>query len=458
MIFLKGFASLAVLAAAGTGPATLLFRRSGPVFLPVFLGCSFVLGFGVTGLTSVVVMLSGGRIGPWLFLTCGAFGILWALWARPQLRPPSLGRPSAGTVMVGILAGIAVLMAGLGEDAGWDFTAFWSLKAKSLERYGTFRNPDFTEDLRPHGHPRYPLLVPAVHSWIYSATGSFSERWIRLTMAAFFVSSLAVVHGALRETLGERATPWAVALYASTPSLLTAESGGALSGYCDYPLAIFALAAIVQAARWLETGETRAAGAAALALACAGQTKDEGGLVVAATVLALVGTAAGRREGWRRIVCAALLPAAGETFVALWMLASRGLLPDPAHVTAGTRLRWEWFPEVLRSLVSQLVRFKEWSFFWGIAALVLATAPPRLREPRSLLIFVPTMVLLAYLFVWMYFPADTPKAIMRHNVNRLVLHLFPLVFVWVAGRVFDLSWGPLETRRRSLFAPGSSTS
>jgi hypothetical protein len=438
VIYIRLAAALAVLFLAGAGATAAIMPRGKLIRPLMFLGLSFVVGFGLTGLLSVTAMLIGAKTGPALVLAVGGIGLIALLWKRPTLqwdRPE--GSRSRWAILPLALGGItAFALACSSDDTGWDHRAFWSLKAFSIQRYGTFLNPDFTSDVRPHIHPRYPLLVPSVHAWIYTATGTTSGLVIRLAMALFFVSSWAVVAEGLRRRASPASRPWLLTFYAWTPSLMSGTTGAAISGYTDYPLAVFILLALLKGVDWIENGDRASGILSALALVCAVQTKDEGVAAVVLTAIVFPCLAV-RIRGWKSIVPACLLVVPALLLGALWLIERRALIPDPSNIMASSGIKWGRLPEALRSLGSQFVRFKEWSLLWPAVALGLILRPPKPGQADSLLAYVTLALLGVYVLSWIAYPTDNmTDLIIRHTVNRLVMHVMPALFVAGLSRLF----------------------
>ena len=430
---------LAGLACAGAGAAALLFpSRSLGRF--EFLGLAFVLGFGLVGLAGIVVMLAGGSLGLHIPAVAAVAGAAVLAWRRPAFLPSSkLGLAGAGGRLLTLLAAAAAFhLAASGDDPGYDVRAFWSLKSRSLERHGTFRNPDFLSDDRPHAHPRYPLLVPTLHALVQRAAGTFDGRLLRLMMAVFYLGSLGIVSAALRSRLSADAAAVGTAVFAFIPAVLSAESGGALSGYADYPLAVFLLFAAWRADAWLRDGEGRDAAAAALGLACVSQTKLEG-LPMLAVATALLGLFGILRRGWRALPLAAAVAAPGVLLGGAWLLAARAFAPSPLEDMVWTGVHASRLPGLLRGLGSHLLRFKDWGPLWAVAGILAVLAPPRPRSAGSLLFWTGALMLAAYTGIWCVKAAENASDAMRHNATRLLLQLVPVVFVWLAVRAHERS-------------------
>jgi len=445
VIFLRTFVSLLVLAVTGAGLAAILFpggRRRG---LLEFLGLSYILGFGTVGLVSVVLMMAGARIGWFLAPVLAVAGGMALLWRRPrELRLPEFSPGALGPLLVLSLA-LAVGLWGVlaRRNLGYDADAFWSLKAKSLARYGTFRNPDFTvPGTRPHMGPGYPLLVPAVHAWIYWGTGSMEGGPLRMAMFLFFAASLAILWSALREAVPPVPCGWLTAAFALIPAVQTGDSGGA-GGWCDYPLAIFLLIAVLAAGRWLQSGAWSSAGLSSLALCFVSLTKMEGALI-AGLGLILLAVAGGMRYGLRGAGLGVAIAAPALLLAVAWAAAREVVLPDPMRDWGSIRrgIYWDRLPDILLLTASHMLRFKEWGIAWLALGAALALQIRAVGRAGALPLWFGLGLIALYVAIWMAVPGESARAAMQDNKKRLLLQAFPLFFVWAAWRLPALGLVP----------------
>lgn len=428
MLHVRLLLALATWTCAGAGLAAAFRSRSLPAGRLEFLALSYILGFGAVGLASVVVMICGIPLGPWLPLVSGAVGIALFLRGRPAWDAGPIRIRVGHVVACG--AAVLIFLAAISSDhLQGDGAEFWGLKARSIERAGTFRNPDFTSEVRPHRHSGYPLLMPSVYAWIHSATGSTSERPIRISLALFFLASLALVSAELRERLPASMAAWLTALFAWTPAF-TRPATGLVDGYGDYALAIFILIGLAQARRWLEKPELGPAILAALALACAGQTKDEGAaFAVLALVLFPIFGAAARGAGgaWR----AAAIPATGLPLLVLWFWIRQSFVPDPEALTAATGFDALRLPGVVYWLGWNLAKIPKWSLMWAAVLGLLVVRFPKPENPESLLAWCGLGLLALYVATWTLMPVQGARAALEGNAVRLILHSVPIMFVWM---------------------------
>ncbi len=437
MIYVKLTLALLVLTLAGAGLAALLLRRSSPRGLLEFLGLSYALGFGLVGLASVVLMLAGIRIGPWLAISLGILGMVLLIACRPRFAP---GAPVARLARAGqaftVLVVLGMIFGALHrESIGWDAEIFWSLKGRSIQRYGSFRNPDFLSPEQIHVNIQYPLLVPSIYAWVYDATGSTNGRPIRLTMTLLFVASLAVLGAALRRRLPADLSVWLTALYALTP-MFDRVGGGVVGGYADYPLGVFILIAALSALAWLETGDRGAMVLSACAIAYASQIKSEGGAftVVCALVFPLFGA---RIRGWRGALEGASIVAAGLILFGLWTQARRSFPPGAGSTSFAIGVEFKSpseglpsrVPFVLREFATELSGTARWQLFWPALFVILVLRFPRPKHPLSFLAWTGLGQLGVYLVVWALHYNPEFK---YWNAHRMLLHLYPTLFAWGA--------------------------
>lgn len=435
MIYVRLLGALLVPALAGAGVVAALTPKSAPRRLAEFLGLSFVLGFGLVGLASVALMLSGIRIGPWLPLALGAAGLVLLAAVRPSFAPREASSrvTRAAHVSTLLVFGGILFGAASNENLGWDAEIFWSLKGRSIQRYGTFRNPDFLSPEAAHVNNSYPLVLPSIYAWIYEATGTCSGRPVRLAQAFFYLASLPIVWAALRRRLPADFAAWLTTLFALTP-MFERLGGGVFGGYADYPLGVFVLVGILSATDWLESGAVRSLLLGAVAFACASQTKNEGSafMVVLAFVVALFGL---RHRGWRGGIqgLAAAIP--GLVLFGLWSLAKRALPPGTGSTTFAARPVFgftfegilERAPIVASKFFEEVTGTARWHFFWPLLLVLLLVRFPRPKHPLSLLAWAAMGQLVLYAVVWF---VDQTHQFEYWNAHRLLLHLFPALFVW----------------------------
>jgi len=365
--------------------------------IPGSLGALFLIGLTVNG---IVLFLAGLAHVPLVFWVLPAASVVVLLFRRPA-RPPGQRHSIAATIALALPLVALIVAAAILPIRDYDGRVTWLPKAQAIARDHAIDGPFFhgAQGYNPHNH--YPLLMPLDDATAI-ALGSDVEsvRWLYVLM----VVSLFLV---MRDFISE----WVVAGAAWLPILLAID-GGALAAYNDFAVCAFVGMAIL-------SPETRALFLAALVL-----TKNEGAVLAAAIVVALLAT---RRVRWT-IVVAPLLAAAA---LALW----RMHIPAAYDEQYGVLVRdlpLHRFPAALLALAKHAWDPGEWGWFWP---WTLAAAAVALARRRAAEIAVPAIVIVLALL------ADTLaltvtswriEELASVAANRLLVHLLVPACVIVA--------------------------
>ncbi|HEV2719181.1 MAG TPA: hypothetical protein VG323_04110, partial [Thermoanaerobaculia bacterium] len=330
--------------------------------LPGFLGALFLIGLACNG---IVLYLAGVARVPlvfWVLPVASAVALLFRRPARPRGSRDSLpGTTALALPLVALVAAAAIL-----PIRDYDGRVTWLPKAQAIAHDHAIDGPFFhgAQGYNPHNH--YPLLMPLDDATVLALShDGESVRWIYVLV----VVSLFLV---MRDFLSE----WIVAGAAWLPILLALD-GGALAAYNDFAICAFAGMALLLP------------GARPLFLAALVLTKNEGAVLAAAIVVALLVT---RRARWP-IAIAPLLAAA---LLALWRMRIPAaydeqygvLLRDLPHVLGR-------FPAALLALARHACDVREWGWFWPwtFAAAVIALVRRRAAE-----IALPALVIVLAVF------------------------------------------------------------
>jgi hypothetical protein len=281
--------------------------------------------------------------------------------------------------------------------------------------------------------PNYPATVPLWQVWSNLALGRWDDSLMNLPWWLIAVALALAVYGLLRTSgvsaLGAIIGAWLVS------SLPLANVHVALAGYADLPMgAYFALAAL---ALWRWT-LTRHVGDAALALllAIACVTIKTPGLVWALALAPAVVIALAPRTGLR-IVGAGVF----ATLFALLVLARMH------PVVLGYRLHLDFAPAT-EGLLDSFFLLGNWNLLWYAVIAVAIVAWRELGSPRLLPLSVTIGVGFLFLAVVFGFTNARNWVADQTTINRAVLHIAPLVTVWmvlVVSGWFERRCAPPET-------------
>jgi hypothetical protein len=466
--------------------------------LPLALAVIWLLGFGVlqgaawlgyraAGLERLALawMLGSGaislamwqldRLGLTLpnqirLLTLCALVILagWG-WARQRRGPPGVEHPHAQEptprpprrlrwtyVAAALLAALlviqiaAVALVACGAPLRiWDSWVTWGMKSRIIFLDGGVSPAVYADPSRAVTLLDYPLLAPLNQAWLYGWLGAADDRLVGVLSVLHYLALLGLCAAALQRRGASRLVILAtVTAIAMLPNLAT-WTGAVLS---DVPLALFATAAGLYLAAWLQ-GE--AAGALLIAALAAGLlpwAKNEGALLWLALVAALLVVGVGRRlaRSERRPprpigLAVAVLLLLALAINASWQLVLRG---HPAPNNAFVPVTWAaWqanahrLPTILRLAATALAGARV-SYAWPLAALLLLRRAvwPRRQTPGAarrlawpnLWLLMPAIYIALVSLGFVFSDYQPYWQHVTNSIDRLLTHVTPLVILWVA--------------------------
>jgi len=241
--------------------------------------------------------------------------------AVPERERPGLELGVALVMMIAVL----LLLAGYAQfafvtaGAENDFIGIWGAKGRTFYEAGGIDWAFLSSSWRGYAHPDYPLLVPLVFSAVSVAGGSWSESTLGLVYPILALGGLILAYSEFRSRTTSSALR-ALGVLAVSPFVMSPWIGLA-----DGPLALFAAAAVLRMARWLDGANRSELVVAAVFLGAAMSTKNEGIAigVVAATMLIAV-----TRGDRRKTALVSLWPAAAIVLPWLVLRAVHGLSTD----------------------------------------------------------------------------------------------------------------------------------
>jgi hypothetical protein len=327
----------------------------------------------------------------------------------------------------------------------WDAWIQWATKARVWYELGHIVPFERSEPWFAAGGtawfdaaPNYPATVPLWQVWTNVTLGRWDDSLMNVPWWLLAVAFTFAIYAALRragyQPLGALIGTWIVS------SLPLANVHVALAGYADLPMAAYyALAAI---AFWRWTGDRTVANAAvACVLAAACVTVKTPGIVWALTLLPALVLIVFPRKGVP-VVAAALA-------IALTALL---LLARTEATLLGYHLHLDFAPPWLGMFESMFL-LGNWHLLWYVV-LVIAILGWREIVSRPI---APLSVIIAggMLFLFIVFAFTNARAWVtdQTTVNRAILHLAPLLSIWVL--IVYRAW--LQRLRETAATPVVST-
>ncbi len=283
-------------------------------------------------------------------------------------NPPSVSPGTALSIVTDLVTLLVVVgylrFAWVASGAENDFIGIWGVKAWTFLESGGIDWGFLQAPGNAPSHPDYPLLLPAIFSWVALVAGGWNEQLVGLVHPALGLGVLLVVRHALRRESGSPVMA-SLATLALAPAALSPWIG-----LGEGPMIAFGTAGLLLARESLEEGNGAGAPAAVF-LGLAASTKNEGLTLLAAAAVCFAIFSSGRR--WRGLL--GLWPAAAIAVPWVILRNLAGLPSDFARgaffvrlverLTDAGRLR-----EIARLLIRTPIA-EPWFWLVAIAALVI---------------------------------------------------------------------------------------
>lgn len=389
--------------AAGCGVSLIALPRHRSTNAIELLCLSFLLG---AGLVSIASFTFGFFIaGLWLRLAVAALCLtLFALGLRARSmkfdwRSALSASKSDWALPLWTLApvGLAAWVSSA-RAMGWDGLFNWEIKARAAFLSGGVIPLSFYSDpTRPWTHPEYPLLLPMTEAWIYGWMRRADQTMAQLLFLFFFAAALGLLYAGVSRFGARRAQLWATPIFLLAPQLIFSGQGGVSSGYADFPLAVFYLAAVILLFEYWETSDAGLLLPFGLLAGALCWVKSEGAILWSCLIaMAMIKTF--QRRDWRK-AAGAVLP--GLVVLIGWRIFLLIAKPSTGEVflpvTPSTLWKNLWrAPQIAHAVVVELLNWRRWGPLWVVvvvAALFLTVN--RRRERWAVLpvaVFLPIAI------------------------------------------------------------------
>ncbi len=229
----------------------------------------------------------------------------------------------AALVQIGLLLGVAGTAFAVRPLWEWDGWAIWGFKARALYELGGVSNPAFESHVYAHHMQDYPLFLPAIEATAFHALGGLEERLVHVQLLGLAVGFAGALWALLRPRVPMEVLGLSLLAIIAAPGVLDTLA----ANYADVPLAFFVALGLAAIVRWLFDREPQFLAWAAVFLASAALTKNEGLLFAGAAIAAALAIAPSRKP-LLAVAGGALLPLVPwRLFVALHHIHDPALQP-----------------------------------------------------------------------------------------------------------------------------------
>lgn len=438
MSALAVFCALLLTCAAGFGIAMPLLARRGKVSPAELAALVWLFG---TAFISLALWVAGFFLtGAWLAgvvaVACAALfrGGLAALRKEGVTIEWPRKWSIVDLLLCGLLAAQFVAMIGLAYRASmdWDGLFLWEFKARVGFLNGGLPASYFSN---AEWHPDYPLFLPMNEEWLYLWMGDANQFWVRIFSPFFYIATALLLYSGCSRLGGGRTGGLVAACLLFFVPRAMAGSGSFDSGYADFPLAAFYLAAAVELLVFLREGEPGDSTSLLLFAVLAGLLpwiKREGNVLWACIALAGALLAAANRRR-PRLFFAALLP--GALMLAVWTIFLR-LKHTAANIdfvpmtSAVLQQHSGRLIALAHRLPHEFLNFDDWGLTWvGFAvALVLLALTKRWKPAALCLLFTALPIaLVCFAYVFSAWPDYTKHV--DSSLPRLMLQVTPVALL-----------------------------
>jgi hypothetical protein len=423
--------ALLLIIAAGCGISLLALPRDRSTGIIELLCLSFLLGAGFVSLASFTLgfLVSGLGLRLGIAVCCLALlalGLRARSWRFDWRFAPPAGKSDWALLCMSLLlVGLAAWVSSL-RAMGWDGLFNWEFKARiAFLNGGALPLSFYSDPTRPWTHPEYPLLLPLAEAWLYGWIGRADQEMAQLLFLIFFAAALGLLHASVSRFCDYPAqVAAAMAMTLLAPQLIFSGQGGVSSGYADFPLAVFYLAACALLFEFYEDGSAGVLLPFGLLAGTLPWLKKEGAILwtclIAMAMIKVI-----QRRDWRR-AAPALAP--GLAVLIGWriflMIAKPSSGEEFLPVTPSTLGSNLWrAPQIAWAVMQELMNWRHWGPFWvAVIAAALFLMANRSRERRVILPAAVFLPIALYAGVYIFTGWDF-LVHLNNSFPRLLIHV-----------------------------------
>ncbi len=340
---------------------------------------------------------------------------------------------------------IIFCLASYKHTLGWDGLMNWELKARyAFLNQGALPGEYFSGGGRAFTHPTYPLGIPFTELWVYLALGEANQFWAKSIFPIYYAAGTLLLASLASRITGQNWIGLLVAALLFITPQVTIGTGGAMSGYADFPLSAIYLAAVGFLVLSCLRNDPTAFRVYATCTPLLPWFKREG------TVLWLIAGLPGaflilRERQPRRLF--ALLP--GVVLIGAWAVFSLVMrtVPSDDFLPVGAKMIAGIPHRVLligHAVITEVTDWHQWSLLWSLltAAFAYLLACRRTSAVITLLWAVLAPIAM-YSSTYLFSAWENFEGYLGTSLPRLLMHVAPLAWLVIATAIgFALKRAP----------------
>jgi hypothetical protein len=431
------FGAFGTLFVAGYGLLALLVRRSVRLSLIEQIAFSWLFGTGAVSLLLWVFgfFADGLLLQAVVTVVCLSLGMVgWKLKTPLQIRSKPRWFEVVFTAVITVEIAIVFYLSFV-HTLGWDGLLNWEIKARyAFANGGVLPAAYFSDAGRAFSHPEYPLAIPFTELWLYLWLGESNQFYAKTIFPIFYVAGTFLLSAFSARLAGKAWLGLLVAALLFFVPQITVDVGCASTGYADFPLSVFYLAAAGCLFCASEQGNDVFFRLYAACLAILPWIKRDGLILWAVAVAGGIFVVLRTRRPLLSFL--AFLP--GVVLICAWRLflnATHALqAADFLPFNLETfRAHTDRALPLVYALAAEFHNLPTWSLFWFIVAVALLYALPRMRDPGVVALLV-ALIGPVVLYLSLYLFSSWPNYLdhVGLSISRLLMQVAPVGFLLIA--------------------------
>jgi ABC-type multidrug transport system fused ATPase/permease subunit len=411
------------------------------------LAVSYLLGAGILTFEMFLLGAFGIKLTTFNIIFASAVAVAYPLYRRVKagsinLKPYALFSPASFkwydwafisliTVRVMFVTFECLIKPVLACDAFCN----WSLRAKMFfyeQGLGVGSNYAFGG-----GQPYYPLNVPLLETWFFSAMGAWDDRTVKIIFALFFISLLGVFYCSVRRFASRSLAIFSTYLVTTLPMLVYHST----IEYSDFPLSVYVTAAFLSLMNYFGSKDKKHLYISAILAGIGSWTKSEGlmYMLIIILLLCLYDYINYKKNPSRCLPDVLVYCGLALVFKISWQIFNIvNKMPKSVWQTIEYNKIFENLPRIpviIDNFYKKMFFYGNWEIAWFVffAVLLMAfTCLKRTRNAFSLMMVGLCTSAIAFLY---YITPSYVWLLDGTTLNRNIMAVMPLVIYFIAAQL-----------------------